>query len=186
MAHPIDSAFVNNVPPNKADIRALGRKLIYNFDDVATFRTYDLDNTKTVAVAGTLYNYDSTDLTTADDGITCIVDLAGRRFKKATVTASVNGNTFFRQTALAGGANALQVTTDGTMPGLTSTPSFVLVTPSANNTGATTIKFNGGTTLNLIGADGNALAADNLIAGRTYWLAVTSTNATILMSGATW
>ena len=184
MTHPVDAVYVNGSAVSKAAIRTLIRSLPYDFVTAANLRTYDLDNTSDVLISGVLFRYDSADFTTADDGTTCIVDLGGRRFKKVTV--SISGNVFYRQTGISGTANAPSITTDG-MSALSATPQFVFFTPSLNSLAGAYNLTVAGSTVAVNGADGSALsAADNVIAGRTYLLSVTSTAATILMSGATW
>lgn len=183
--HPIDAVFPNGVAVSKAAVRAILRRYIYEFDDFVSARTYDLDNTPLIAIAGANFKYDSADFTTADDGATCMVDLSGRRFKKITI--SVAGETFFRTTGVQGGSTGThyKVTTTG-VPTLSATPVLVLWIPDVNNLGGTQdIKFDAQTAVSLKRWTGNDPAADDILAAAPVILSVTSTVATIFLSGQT-
>lgn len=182
--NPVDAVYVNGVAVSKAAVRAYSRRLIYDFTAVADVQGGDIDGVNTLSINSVLYSYDSLDLVTADDGVNVIVDLAGRRFKK--VTTPLNGNAFFRQTALAGTANALQVTLDGVLAAYSSTPQYALITPSVANGGPVTVKFGAFGIISLLAPDGSALADSQLIAGRALFVEITTTQAKILMTGATW
>lgn len=175
-SHPIEAVLVNGITVNKAALREELKQNIRDFGTVANFRTYDLPNVPKAIIANSLYYFDSLDFVTADNGTTCVHDAMARRFKK--VTLSVAGETLFRQTAIAGSANALQVTTNG-MAIPSATPQIVLITPSANNPGAATIVFDGGAVLPLLSNTGAALNADELLARPTF-VSVTSTDTRII------
>ncbi len=85
--------------------------------------------------------------------------------------------------AVGGTANAIELTVAG-MGALSATPQFVWFTPGANNTTAVTIKFNGGAFVDLKSPRAAALAADDLQADVPYLIRVTSTDAQIRSSGA--
>ncbi len=80
--HPIDALIVDGAPVSKSAFRAELRNYVREFTSVANFRTYDLSSTPDVLIAGVVWKYDSTDFVTADDGVSCILDLSSRRYKK--------------------------------------------------------------------------------------------------------
>ena len=184
MTHPADAVYVNGVAVSKAAVRTLIRSLPYDFVTAANLRTYDLDNTTDCLISGVIYRYDSTDLVTADDGVTCIVDLGGRRWKRITLT--VAGETIFRQQSFQAGstANAIKITTNG-ISILSATPQLCLIIPNANNTTAATIQFDAQAAVAIQRWNGNALQADEAVNGVPLLLNVTNTAATIYASGLT-
>lgn len=176
-AHPIEAVFVNGVAVDKGAVRAALKKYIYDFETAASFRLYELGvSTPKAMIDNALWFYDAADLTTPDNGTTCIHDADGNRYKK--VTLSVAGKTLFTQTAIAGTADALAVTSDG-MATLSATPQYIIITPSAAITGPATIAFDGAAAIDLLSNVGAALAADELLARPTL-LSVTSTDARII------
>ncbi|MEP6827909.1 MAG: hypothetical protein ABJA10_07525 [Aestuariivirga sp.] len=182
--NPIDAVYVNGNPVSKSAVRAWARKTLYDFDTAANFRTYDLDNTSNVLIAGVLFHYDSTDFVTADDGVSCVVDLSGRRFKKVSLT--VAGETLFRQQSVQAGSTAAhyKINTNG-VPTLSAVPVLVLFIPDLNSLGgATDIKLDAQTAISIKRWNNADPAVDDLIAGVPYVLSVTSTQATIFLSGA--
>lgn len=86
--HPIDIAIVDAVAVVKGDVRSYAKaRERLRFADANEVR-----NTKLSGHFGGLYvsslkalfDIDTTDLTTADDGINCIIDFDGNRFKRVT------------------------------------------------------------------------------------------------------
>lgn len=175
-AHPIHAVFVDGTPVSKDDAREEVKQYPREFLTATAVRTYDLDNTPNVLIAGKLFAYDSTDTTTADDGVFCVHDLTHRRFK--IIPASVVGSTAFIASAIAGTANSIDATVPG-LSALSSTPQFVWVTPALNNTTTAQIKFNGGSYVPLVRDDGTALSANDVVADHKLLLAATSTSAQI-------
>ena len=180
--HPIEGVVIDATNVVKDPFREEIKQLPREFGTAANFRTYDLPNTPNMLIAGKLFAYDAADVTTADDGVTCIHDAASRRFKIVPVV--VAGYTVFEATVIAGTADAIEATVPG-MATLSATPQFIWVTPTANNTGAATIKFNGGAFVSLKSPMGVALAADEWISGVPYMIRATSTDARI-RTGASW
>ena len=182
--HPIDAVFVNGSPVSKAAVRSAIRNVIWNFADAPTLRLFDLDNTPLVAVNAVSFKYDSTDLSTADDGVTCIIDLAGRRFKKITLT--VAGETIYRQQSMQAGTTAAhyKINTNGA-PILSATPFLLIFVPDVNSTGACDLQLDAQAAVAISRSNNAAIAADDLIAGVPYLLSVTSAQITIYASGAT-
>ncbi len=184
--HPIDALIIDGVNVSKSAFRNELRQYVREFTSVANFRTYDLSNTPDVLIAGVVWKYDSTDFTTADDGTTCILDLSSRRFKKISGSGgSITGETLFRATAIGGSANALTITSNG-MGALSATPKLILVIPTSTNTLAVSAVIDGASSIPIVAPSGAALAAGEWLAGVPYLLSVTSTAATIFMSGAQW
>jgi len=178
MTHPIEAVIVNGSSVDKGALREELKKYVRDFGSVAAFRLLSLAGVEAAVIADKLYYFDSADLSTADNGTTCVHDVDGRRFKQATVSASVSGQTIFSQTALGGTANALTVTTDG-MAALSSTPQYIIITPSAACTGTVTIAYDGGAVLALLSNTGSALAADELLPRPTL-IRATSTDSRII------
>lgn len=182
--HPIDAIFTNGVAVSKAAIRAFMRRLAYNFDDFATARTYDLDNTAIIAIAGFIFAYDNADFVTADNGTTCMVDAGGRRFKKQTV--SVAGKTIFSQVTIAGGSTAThyKITTDG-VPVLSATPILLLTTLDLNNLGgACDLQLDAQAAISIKRYDNTDPTADEILGGAEILWIITSTKAVIAFNGA--
>ena len=174
--HPIEAVLVNAVTVNKATLREELKQNVRDFGSVANFRTYDLPNVPKAVINNSLYYFDATDFISADNGNSVVWDVMARRFKK--VTLAVAGETLFRQTAIAGSANALAITSNG-LASLSATPQLILITPAANNTLAATIAYDGGAVLPLLSNIGNPLAADELIARPTL-VSATSTDTRII------
>lgn len=82
MAHPIDAVLVDAVAPAKADFRSYSKERVRlrvaSFSEV---RSNDYSEAFGIDVAGKLFDRDTTDTTTADDGDSCVVDFVGTRFK---------------------------------------------------------------------------------------------------------
>lgn len=181
--HPIEAVIIDGVDVDKDLTREELRQYPREFGTAAVLRTFDLPNTPNVIIAGKNFSYDSADTTTPDDGVTCIHDAAHRRFKIVPVT--ILGSTMFIASAVAGTATSLDVTVIG-MSSLSASPQFVWVTPNVNITGPAQIAFNGSVSyVPIVRDSGATLAADDMLAGRKYLLAVTSTSAQIWASSAT-
>lgn len=182
-SHPIEAVLVNGVNVNKAALIAEIKAYVRDFGDAADFRLYSLDGVDTAIINDALYTYDPLDLVTADNGTTCVHDLDGRRFKLNTL--SVAGETIFRATAVAGSANAPELTTNG-LDTLSATPQLILVVFVSNNSGAMTIKYDAQAAGDLKSPSGAALANGEVLAGRPYLISATSTESRIYLSGVTW
>lgn len=83
--HPINSVFVDGTANSKADDRSYFkgrvRLRVANADEV---RSHDYSDAFGVDIAGQGFDADLSDTTTADDGLSCIVDSVGTRFKRNT------------------------------------------------------------------------------------------------------
>lgn len=180
--HPIETTVVNGAQVNKSTFREEIKQYPREFGTAAAFRLHGLPNTPNALIAGTLYKYDAADLTTPDNGTTCVLDASSRRFKRQA--ASVLGSTLFTASSVAG-TNAVTCNTDG-MATLSATPQLIWIVFVNNNTGAMTIGFDGAASVALKSPLGNALASDEVLAGPPYLLRVTATDARIMFSGATW
>lgn len=91
--HPIDVTIVDGVNVAKADVRGYEKQYVrLRFADATAVR-----NTKLSGQFGGVYvlslkaffDIDTTDTTTADDGLSCIIDFDGNRFKKVVVSSSL-------------------------------------------------------------------------------------------------
>lgn len=178
--HPLDAILLTGSSVVKASLRSEIKKYARDFVDATTFRTYDLPGVTLAVIEGQLYLYDPLDLTTPDNGSTCIHDLSARRFKRQS--ASVAGSTLFTASSVAG-INAVTANTDG-MPSPSATKRYVIIVFANDNTGAMTIAFDGGAALDLE-IDGAAIPSGTVIAGKRYLLEVTSTDVQIILSGLT-
>lgn len=181
--HPLDDILVDGVSVDKGAFRTELKNYIRNFGTAAEFRPFNLPGIKNAVIDNAVWYFDPLDLVSADNGTTVIVEAGGRRFKK--VVLSVAGETIFRQTAIAGTANAPVITTNG-LATLTATPQFVMVTFASDNSTAMTIQFDAQSAVALKSPSGAALAAGEAMGGRPYLLSVTSSEARIYMSGVTW
>lgn len=89
-AHPIDLAVPNNVRVSKPDLRGYEKER----NRVRVADAAEVNNTDFsgqfgglfVADLTTDFDIDTSDTTTPDDGLTCLVDLAGNRFKAVVPT----------------------------------------------------------------------------------------------------
>ena len=91
-AHPLEAVLVNGVSVDKAALKTELKFNVRDFDTVTAFRIYELGVTTPKAIiANALWYFDAADLTTADNGTTCVHDANGNRHKK--VTLSVAGET---------------------------------------------------------------------------------------------
>lgn len=181
--HPIEGVVIDTTNVVKDPFREEIKQLPREFATAANFRNHDLPNTPNMLIGGKLFSYDAADITTADDGVTCIHDAGARRFKIVPVV--VAGFTVFEATVVAGSADAIELTVPG-MATLSATPQFVWFTPVANNTTTVTIKFNGGAFVALKSPRAAALAADDIQDDVPYLIRATSTDAQIRSSGATY
>jgi hypothetical protein len=86
--HPIETTVIDTVNVVKDPFREELKQNPREFGSVATFRTYDLPNTPNALIAGRLYSYDASDVTTTDDGLNCVHDAASRRYKLKTTVVS--------------------------------------------------------------------------------------------------
>jgi len=180
--HPIDAILATGVTVQKALLKLELKKYARDFVDATTFRTYDLPNVTIAVIGGQLYLFDPLDLATADNGTTCIHDASARRFKRQS--AAVAGSTIFKASNVAG-TNTITCDTDG-LDTLSATSQFVRIKPANTVTGPATIAFDVQAAIALLSPTGAALANGEFIAAVPYILEVTSTDARILGSGATW
>lgn len=81
-AHPLDAILANGVAVNKASTKSEVKKYSRDWGLAANFRTYDLPDTTIAVINGYLFIYDPADLTTADNGVSCVHDASARRFKR--------------------------------------------------------------------------------------------------------
>lgn len=181
--HPIASVLIDGSPVNKGAFRDAMKMATFDYGDAADFRLYSLPGVNSAIINDELFRYDAADLVTADNGTTCIHDADGRRFKVNTL--SVAGETIFRATYSTGTANAQQFTTNG-LDTLSATPQLVFVVFNADPTGATQVKFDAQSFIDLKSPGGAAIGNGEVLAGRPYLLSVTSTEARIYTSGVTW
>jgi hypothetical protein len=88
MAHPIDTVYPDGASVAKANIRSHHKSAIpLVVDAIADIQGTDYGAARVIYVIATqsLYQYDPADTTTADDGVTVLVDPQGRRYDR-TVT----------------------------------------------------------------------------------------------------
>lgn len=175
--HPIETVVIDAVTVVKDPFREELKQVPREFGTAAVFRTYDLPNTPNALIGGKVFTYDAADVSTPDNGVTCVHDTASRRFKVQSVV--VAGNTVFLATAVGGGPNAVTATAAG-MAALSATPQLVLIKPVALNTGAMTIAWNGGSAIAAVSPGGAALAADEFDPARYYFILVTATANTLV------
>lgn len=92
--HPIKSVFVDGAAPAKSAARShfMGRVPLV-LVSATEIQTTQVDATTIVIVAtsGQVYRYDSTDTTSAHDGLIVLVDQDGKRFKNSAVYAPRSG-----------------------------------------------------------------------------------------------
>lgn len=91
LPHPAASAIVDGAsnPVDKEAVRALFRRTIYDFRTAANFRLYDMADVEAAFISGGFFSYDPDDTSTADDGVTCVHDSEGRRFKSSGESAAL-------------------------------------------------------------------------------------------------
>lgn len=91
-ANPIDLVFVDGVDVAKADVRSYEKvRVRMRMGDPAEVRNTSLSGQFAGIYVRTLqesFDIDTADTTTADDGINCIVDFDGNRFKRVAVDFS--------------------------------------------------------------------------------------------------
>lgn len=86
--HPVKAAIADATSVAKGTLRSyIMARTSLVLSSVAEITSMDVDQAISVIAAGRTYYYDSTDTTTSHDGLNCLVDSTGRRFKLAT-----NGN----------------------------------------------------------------------------------------------
>jgi hypothetical protein len=86
--HPIKSVFVDGVAPSKSTVRShFMARVPLVVTNATEIQSIQVDAAVIVVVAGTgqVYRYDSTDTTSAHDGILILVDQDGKRFKNSSV-----------------------------------------------------------------------------------------------------
>jgi tetrahydromethanopterin S-methyltransferase subunit H len=163
-------------------------KLALVLDNIAELRAMDTSGQKQVFIPpSSFFRYDAADTATADDGVNCIADLAGRRYKLIPTSGGGGGggSGIAYQTAIAGTANQLNVTATG-IAALSGTPQWLMITPQINNTGAAQISFDSGaTSVPVQKANGSAVLADELTATIPVLGLITSSSFKILFYGAT-
>src|SRR5688572_10935692 len=92
--HPIKGVIVDGVTPSKSATRGyLMARAPLVLVSTSEIQTTQVDATTVVIVAttGQVYRYDSTDTTTAHDGLITLVDQDGKRFKNSSVYAPKSG-----------------------------------------------------------------------------------------------
>ena len=130
--HPIEAVVIDNVEVDKEPFREEIRQYLREFLTAVNFRTYDLPNTPNALIDGVLFSYDAADLTTADNGVSCVHDASARRFK--TVPVSIPSNRYIGIT-VGGTAQAITIATSQALSSITQY-STVLWKAAANITGA--------------------------------------------------
>lgn len=103
--HPIDTVYVDNAEVAKGDVRAFEKaRNRVRADDANWVRSRDLSDTFGVDVSGHHFDFASGDSTTADDGVSCIVDAVGNRFiivdARETISILIDGNNAVIQTGI--------------------------------------------------------------------------------------
>ncbi len=90
-AHPINTTYVDGSNVAKSDVR--GYEKVRNRVKMASaseVRSTDLSlQTAGIDIAGAYYELDTSDTTTADDGVECIIDSAGNRFINADLISAL-------------------------------------------------------------------------------------------------
>ena len=185
--NPIVDAIVDGVNVDKALVRSSILKLALVLDSVAELRAMDTSGQKQVFIPpSSFFRYDATDTVTADDGVNCIIDAAGRRYKLIPTSGGGGSSSgIAMQTSIAGTANQLNITASG-MGALSATPQAILFKPSSNNTAAAQASFDGGTTnIPIQKANGGSIGADDLVAGVWVLGFATTTKLELALFGAT-
>lgn len=91
VASRVSLTYADNVHVPKSGVRSLFRDVVPQRYTVSGLRNTDTESAKIVYVSGAIYELDSSDTTTADDGVLVIVSNDGGRYKLATVkTTSSN------------------------------------------------------------------------------------------------
>ncbi len=81
-AHPITTVLVDTVPVDKSAERSYQETRVrLRVADAAEVQSTDLSLAFGVDIAGQTWDKDTSDTTTADDGVQCIIDAVGNRFK---------------------------------------------------------------------------------------------------------
>lgn len=101
--HPIDAVYVDNVPVAKSDVRGY----VKEHSRVAVADAAEVNNGDFTGQYGGLYvrdlddefNYDPADTTTPDDGLTCLVDDVGNRFKIRVIAGTASPPNYREVTA---------------------------------------------------------------------------------------
>lgn len=87
-ANPIDLVYVDSVAVSKSDVRSYEKNRVrQRMADPSEVRSTVLTGQfGGVRIASLLadFDLDTTDTTTADDGVNCVIDFSGNRFKKST------------------------------------------------------------------------------------------------------
>jgi hypothetical protein len=88
-ANPIDIVIVDGVAVSKSDVRSYEKTRVrQRMADANEVRSTSLTGQfggVRVAALQTDFDIDTSDTTTADDGVNCIIDFSGNRFKKSTL-----------------------------------------------------------------------------------------------------
>lgn len=90
--NPIFDAVVDgqNVPKDK--FRASYLKMAVDLPNVAALQAMDTKGQSVFLIGTTFWRYDPADLTTPDDGVTCVIDASGaRRYKSIPFTGIADG-----------------------------------------------------------------------------------------------
>lgn len=163
--HPIETVIVDANNVDKEPFREEMKQYPREFTDAATFNTFDLPNTPNALIGGVLFAFDPADVTTPDNGVSCIHDAAARRFKRAVILLP---STRYIGIAVAGTAQAIEITTSEAISSIEEF-STVLWTPAANITGPDpTAEVDTVPPLPIKSPTGAALAADEIFVGRWY------------------
>lgn len=177
--HPLNAILVDGLQPNKAALRDELKRYARDFEDAATFNTYDLPGVTLAVIDGQLFLYDPLDLTSPDNGTTTILDASSRRFKRQS--AAIAGSAIFRASAVAG-TNSITFTTDG-MPVASATRRLVLLYPVNTITGPATVAADGAAAVPLLSPTGNALATGEVVDDFPYLISMNNVDARIVASG---
>ncbi|HMT13143.1 MAG TPA: hypothetical protein PKE19_00195 [Aestuariivirga sp.] len=91
LPHPAAAAIVDGATNrvSKEAVRALFKRTLYDFRTPENFRTHDMNDVEAAFISGGFFSYDPDDTTTADDGVTCVHDSEGRRFKSSGESAAL-------------------------------------------------------------------------------------------------
>lgn len=88
MTGPIEAVVVDGVAVPKASLRSfIDAGMVHRFADADALRAADLADVSAAFVAPHIYVKDAADTTTADDGVACIIDSGGLRFKAQALEA---------------------------------------------------------------------------------------------------
>jgi len=73
---------VNDIAAALTTLKTESTGFAKSYADVAALQAANTNGQMLIVIDGAVWEYDATDTTTADDGVSCIVDTGGRRYKK--------------------------------------------------------------------------------------------------------